>query len=89
MKEEKIEEHWSPEQIANRVTEKNEKVPSTATIYRMIHSDKIETLKKVRMNQLRQKGVSTKNLNVCKESFDDRKKIKKSKNSNRRKELWS
>ena len=34
---EKIKGHGLPKQIANRATEENEKVPSAATIYRMIH----------------------------------------------------
>lgn len=50
--EEKIQLHWSPEQIANR----NEKVicvPSTSTIYRMIHRKQI---KQITMKHLRRKG---------------------------------
>ena len=81
--EEKIEEHWSPEQIANRVTEKNEKVPSTATIYRMIHSGKIGTVKKVRMNQLRRKG-QYKRPKCLQGRFDDKGRTIK----NRPKEIY-
>lgn len=49
--EEKIKLYWSPEQIANR----NEKVicvPSTSTIYRMIHRKQI---KQITMKHLRRK----------------------------------
>ena len=35
----KIEAHWSPEQIANRLTS-DVKLPSTTTIYRMIHQNR-------------------------------------------------
>lgn len=48
---EKIELHWSPEQISNYPS--NIKVPSTATIYRIIHSKKI---KNISMANLRRKG---------------------------------
>ena len=48
---EKIELHWSPEQISNYPS--NIKVPSIATIYRIIHSNKI---KNVSMTNLRRKG---------------------------------
>ena len=48
---EKIELHWSPEQISNYPS--NIKVPSTATIYRIIHSKKI---KNISMSNLRRKG---------------------------------
>ena len=48
---EKIELHWSPEQISNYPS--SIKVPSTATIYRIIHSNKI---KNVSMANLRRKG---------------------------------
>ena len=50
---EKINNHWSPEQIANRATELDILVPSTSTIYRLIHS---KFLPKVSMNNLRRKG---------------------------------
>ena len=50
---EKINNHWSPEQIANRITELDILVPSTSTIYRLIHS---KTLPKISMNKLRRKG---------------------------------
>lgn len=52
---EKIELHWSPEQISNYPS--NIKVPSIATIYRIIHSNKI---KNISMTNLRRKE----NLNV-------------------------
>ena len=39
---EKIELHWSPEQISNYPS--NIKAPSTATIYRIIHSNKIKNV---------------------------------------------
>lgn len=48
-----INEHWSPEQIANRNINQNIGIPSTSTIYRMIHSKK---LPKTSMNNLRRKG---------------------------------
>lgn len=54
--EEKIKEHWSPEQIMNRATDKIDKVPSTSTIYRMIHAGKIGKVEKIRMCHLRRKG---------------------------------
>ena len=53
---EKIKEHWSPEQIANRPTDKLKKVPSAPTIYRMIHEGKIGKIEKVRISHLRRKG---------------------------------
>ena len=37
----KINEHWSPEQIANRSTNAINQVPSTSTIYRLIHAKKL------------------------------------------------
>jgi IS30 family transposase len=48
---EKLLEHWSPEQIAHRECEY--KLPSTSTIYRMIHRNH---LKRVKMEHLRRKG---------------------------------
>ncbi|MBQ4288741.1 MAG: IS30 family transposase, partial [Clostridia bacterium] len=48
---EKLLEHWSPEQIAHRESE--HQVPSTSTIYRMIHRNH---LKRVKMEHLRRKG---------------------------------
>ena len=48
----KIESHWSPEQIYNRLTEETW-VPSTSTIYRMIHR---KQLGKITMEKLRRKG---------------------------------
>ncbi|WP_234989789.1 hypothetical protein [Peptoniphilus asaccharolyticus] len=36
----KINEHWSPEQISNRNTNEIHELPSTSTIYRMIHAKK-------------------------------------------------
>lgn len=48
---EKLLEHWSPEQIAHRKSD--HQVPSTSTIYRMIHRNH---LKQVKMEQLRRKG---------------------------------
>ena len=49
---EKIQQHWSPEQIANYKSEL--KIPSTTTIYRIIHANKI---KGISMNNLRRKGL--------------------------------
>ena len=49
---EKIQQHWSPEQIANYKSEIN--MPSTTTIYRIIHTNKI---KGISMNNLRRKGL--------------------------------
>lgn len=46
----KINEHWSPEQISNRITNTINQVPSTSTIYRLIHAKK---LPKVSMKNLR------------------------------------
>ena len=49
----KIEIHWSPEQIANRVNyELN--IPSFSTIYRMIHQKRLGT---ICMENLRRKGI--------------------------------
>lgn len=50
--EEKIKLHWSPEQIYNRL-KSNIKMPSTSTIYRMIHK---KILPKIRIEHLRRKG---------------------------------
>ena len=47
----KLQCRWSPEQISNYPS--NIKVPSTATIYRIIHSKKI---KNISMSNLRRKG---------------------------------
>lgn len=49
----KISEHWSPEQISNRSTNVIKQVPSTSTIYRLIHAKK---LPKTSMEKLRRKG---------------------------------
>lgn len=49
----KINEHWSPEQIANRIPEPDITIPSTSTIYRMIHS---KMLPKITIKNLRRKG---------------------------------
>lgn len=49
----KISEHWSPEQIANRSTNLIHPIPSTSTIYRLIHAKK---LPKTIMKNLRRKG---------------------------------
>lgn len=49
----KINEHWSPEQISNRNTNAIDHIPSTSTIYRLIHSKK---LLKTNMGNLRRKG---------------------------------
>lgn len=52
--EEKIYLRWSPEQIYNRKSDKSDiSIPSTATIYRMIHDKR---LSKIKMVQLRRKG---------------------------------
>jgi IS30 family transposase len=48
----KIEDHWSPEQIANRKTT-DFNLPSTATIYRMIHQKRLGY---ITMTRLRRKG---------------------------------
>lgn len=50
--EEKIQLHWSPEQIANRNVE-GISIPSTSTIYRMIHRKQIW---QISMEHLRRKG---------------------------------
>lgn len=49
--EEKIRLHWSPEQIPNRKKE-GISIPSTSTIYRMIHRKQM----KITMEHLRRKG---------------------------------
>lgn len=49
----KINEHWSPEQISNRSTNVIHQIPSTSTIYRLIHAKK---LPKTSMENLRRKG---------------------------------
>ncbi|KXB89358.1 hypothetical protein HMPREF3191_01271, partial [Veillonellaceae bacterium DNF00626] len=49
----KINEHWSPEQISNRSTNTINQMPSTSTIYRLIHAKK---LPKTSMKNLRRKG---------------------------------
>ena len=38
----KINEHWSPEQISNRNTNSINHIPSTSTIYRLIHAKKCQ-----------------------------------------------
>ena len=50
---EKIQKHWSPEQIYGRAKEENEEMPSTSTIYRMIHDKRINN---ITMEKLRRKG---------------------------------
>lgn len=50
--EEKIQLHWSPEQIANRSAE-GISIPSSSTIYRMIHRKQI---RQIIMEHLRRKG---------------------------------
>lgn len=49
----KLIEHWSPEQIAHRICKQIKTMPSTSTIYRMIHNN---ILSKVSMKNLRRKG---------------------------------
>lgn len=49
----RIEDHWSPQQIAHRKNDDFEKIPSTATIYRMIHDKRIHD---ITMSNLRRKG---------------------------------
>lgn len=49
----KINEHWSSEQIVNRSTILINQIPSTSTIYRLIHAKK---LPKTSMKNLRRKG---------------------------------
>lgn len=51
--ENKLKENWSPEQIYNRETDEINKIPSTTTIYKLIHRNKIE---KITINKLRRKG---------------------------------
>lgn len=51
--QEKILAYWSPEQISNRKPSTDLKIPSTATIYRLIHRNEI---KQVSMKNLRRKG---------------------------------
>ena len=48
----KLQLHWSPEQICNRKVD-TIKLPSTSTIYRMIHRDQVQ---KSTMERLRRKG---------------------------------
>ena len=50
---EKIENHWSPEQLVNRAKMEKIKTPSTATVYRMILRGVIP---KTKMEHLRRKG---------------------------------
>lgn len=50
---EKISIYWSPEQISNRRTDQIKKLPSTSTIYRMIHR---KQLNKIQMINLRRQG---------------------------------
>ena len=50
---EKIENHWSPEQLVNRAKMEKIKTPSTATVYRMILRGIIP---KIKMEHLRRKG---------------------------------
>ena len=54
--EEKIKLHWSPDQLASREQNEVAKLPSTSTIYRMIHNGKIGKIEKIRMCHLRRKG---------------------------------
>lgn len=49
----KLQENWSPEQIYESAKIKQIKIPSTATIYRLIKENK---LPKIRMETLRRKG---------------------------------
>lgn len=51
--ENRLLEHWSPDQIYNRACDNNLKIPSTSTIYRLIINNK---LPKITMNHLRRKG---------------------------------
>ena len=48
----KINEQWSPEQISNISTKVIHQIPSTSTIYRLIHAKK---LPKISMENLRRK----------------------------------
>lgn len=50
--ESRIKDHWSPEQIAHRQTDEVD-LPSTSTIYRIIHRNQIEH---IQMKHLRRKG---------------------------------
>lgn len=51
---EKIKEHWSPDQISNRSCDDINHMPSTSTIYRYIHKNRIHN---VCMRHLRRKGT--------------------------------
>lgn len=51
--ESRIQDYWSPEQIANRHCDGLKNIPSTSTIYRMIHRHQIPS---ITMRHLRGKG---------------------------------
>lgn len=79
----RIEDHWSPEQIANRKTA--HKVPSTSTIYRMIHQKRLGP---ITMARLRRKGNFTRPAETRGKFNDGGRTIKKRpKDVYKRKEL--
>lgn len=81
---EKIQDHWSPEQIAHR-EQLNVIIPSTSTIYRMIHQKRLGT---ITMKRLRRKGTYKRPAETRGRFNDKGRNIKKrDKNVYRRKEL--
>lgn len=54
-------EHWSPEQISNKSTNAINQVPSTSTIYRLIHAKK---LLKTSMKNLKGQQKKEENLTI-------------------------
>ena len=71
---EKIENHWSPEQLVNRAKMEKIKIPSTTTVYRMIHRGVIP---KTKMEQLRRKGNFKRPAETRGKFNDGGRKIKK------------
>ena len=51
---EKIREHWSPDQISNRKCQFGDHIPSTSTIYRYVHKNRLQDTS---MRLLRRKGT--------------------------------
>ena len=79
----RIEDHWSPEQIANRKTA--HEVPSASTIYRMIHQKRLGP---ITMARLRRKGNFTRPAETRGKFNDGGRTIKKRpKDVYKRKEL--
>jgi IS30 family transposase len=70
----KIDLHWSPEEIANRETNDIDYIPSTSTIYRMIHRGEIE---KDTFEKLRRKGQYKRPAETRGKFNDGGRKIKK------------